>query len=410
MKFINTINKKNKCLRCGKLYARLSSHLNNKKLCNATYLDIKPSEMLNNYLNFYNQFLELEYKNSYICQNCEKIYKYQSGLSRHKKSCKNENKNKKKNIQVTNSSPNINNINLHTDSINIDASDNRIANVSLQQFGNEIYPQIDHILKYIENIYHTDNLENSYNLFLKLLFENPANRNIFLTDTNHGSGKIYKGNEKWENVDLQTLRSALGRNVPAMLSYILTSLENIFSSDNEIYDQLKRISIGCKALIHQQYNEKQIGSQLLNEVVNNKDILRNTMIESEKKNNIITLQKGQDLFDDEIKLYQKNIHVKNNIKNDIEDHNENNYIDIQYFEKLAEITKEYNENCKKNLGELIITHTGSKILTALNIVYNENEDKFDELTSLDGNFDLYYIYEEIQDFINKNFDKKIKII
>ena len=59
---------------------------------------------------------------------------------------------------------------------------------------------------------------------------------------------------------------------------------------------------------------------------------------------------------------------------------------------------------------MIITHTGSKILTALNIVYNENEDKFDELTSLDGNFDLYYIYEEIQDFINKNFDKKIKII
>ena len=78
---------------------------------------------------------------------------------------------------------------------------------------------------------------------------------------------------------------------------------------------------------------------------------------------------------------------------------------------MAEITKEYNENYKKNLSGLIITHTGSKVLRALNIIYcNENEDKFDELTCLDGNFDLYYIYEEIQDFINKNFDQKIKII
>jgi len=247
---------------------------------------------------------------------------------------------------------------------------------------------------------------------LKLLFENPANRNIFLTDTNHGSGKVYKGNEKWEHVDLKTLRLALGRNVPAMLSYILTSLENIFSGDNEIYDQLKRIRIGCKELIHQQYNEKQIGSQLLNEVVNHKDLLKKAMIKSEKADNIITIQKVKEQFNNELKFYQKEIEDKNNHINEQKNYNdeqEDDTIDIKYFEELAEITKEYNENYKKNLSGLIITHTGSKVLRALNIIYcNENEDKFDELTSLDGNFDLYYIYEEIQDFINKNFDKKIK--
>ena len=76
------------CLRCGKKYTRLSRHAQKINLCELLYLDITYDDMTNNYDDHYKKYYENMMSKVYSCKKCGKFYKYNSGLSRHKKICK----------------------------------------------------------------------------------------------------------------------------------------------------------------------------------------------------------------------------------------------------------------------------------------------------------------------------------
>lgn len=89
------------CLRCGKIFkerSSLNSHFKRKKICNAIYMDILYSEMINNYnINYNDYYMNYLYTSDILqsnmekfCYRCGKSFLTKSNLNRHlsiKKSC-----------------------------------------------------------------------------------------------------------------------------------------------------------------------------------------------------------------------------------------------------------------------------------------------------------------------------------
>jgi hypothetical protein len=81
------------CFRCGKKngsISNLNSHLKNKKLCEPIYLDITSDEIVNNYSNYLNTFLEIyninnEEDSDMICELCDSKFVHRTNYYRHKR-------------------------------------------------------------------------------------------------------------------------------------------------------------------------------------------------------------------------------------------------------------------------------------------------------------------------------------
>ncbi len=125
---------KKKCLRCGKEFIKLWRHLHIKTECEVQYLIIPRDKMLDNYDEYYKQFIEYNYKNGiFKCKHCDKKYSSKNAYYRHKR-YKHKKINNISNISINNSNNNNNNNNNNT--LNIDNTQNNI-NISINGFGNE---------------------------------------------------------------------------------------------------------------------------------------------------------------------------------------------------------------------------------------------------------------------------------
>lgn len=174
-KIVNTqlknIQSKNICVRCGISYKILSKHLQNRMICPANYLDINRSQILDNYNNLYNKYIEikcLEDKKS-KCNICRKFI-LTDNLQKHINKLHND-----ENIFNTNvKSLQIYSLNNFGDETNVDI---KIVYKLLVEIDNDF--KIDTIIKFIEELY----------------FKIEENRNIYTT-LDYEYGRIFIDN-KW---------------------------------------------------------------------------------------------------------------------------------------------------------------------------------------------------------------------
>jgi DNA-directed RNA polymerase subunit RPC12/RpoP len=190
------------CLRCGKEFTNLKSHLNKKKICSAKYLDINKDQMLEDY----NNYLILFKKNMKTskCELCGKIL-IKKNLKRH------INLIHPTNIDEIDSTQTINYTIVQGDQNNITNNINLPITINMNNFGNELNINIndiyDIIVEYIDmlkssnpsNDSEYNNIANEAikNFIENLHFTNKENMNIYIP-SNHGKdGHIYTNN-KWE--------------------------------------------------------------------------------------------------------------------------------------------------------------------------------------------------------------------
>jgi predicted GIY-YIG superfamily endonuclease len=148
-KIVNTqlknIQSKNICVRCGISYKILSKHLQNRMICPANYLDINRSQILDNYNNLYNKYIEikcLEDKKS-KCNVCRKFI-LTDNLQKHINKLHND-----ENIFNTNvKSLQTYLLNNFGDETNVDI---KIVYQLLVEIDNDF--KIDTIIKFIEELY-----------------------------------------------------------------------------------------------------------------------------------------------------------------------------------------------------------------------------------------------------------------
>lgn len=268
---------KKTCLRCGKEIANLKRHLFRKNICDSKYLEITKDEMLSEYDKYFEEFKMKFYSSLLRCKKCGKSYKQRQSLCRHKKICE-------KNNQTTNQPTPIQNIdfgdtqiNIHTQNItnNTDNSitnnnDNRQVNINIQPFGHEIDPTMESFLNYLRQIIETDNLEEALNELLKLIQENPVNRNLYLGHEKNGSIKVYRGGKTWDKCSINSMKKPLANNTMNKFYKMIDKSEQKYRENDEIMKSIKRIKSGCEALIKDEFTELQIGAQLMYVLVNNK--------------------------------------------------------------------------------------------------------------------------------------------
>ncbi len=124
------------CLRCGKECTRINSHLKNKNICKPIYLNVSSNKIIENYDEYYQQFIICKYKKDngvkeYECEYCDKQYACRNSYYRHKT-------NKHANIDDSNK-VNINN-NTTNNTLNNTINNNTMidtVNITINGFGNE---------------------------------------------------------------------------------------------------------------------------------------------------------------------------------------------------------------------------------------------------------------------------------
>ncbi len=124
---------KKTCVRCGKECSKILSHLRNKTICEVKYLDISRDKMMENYDEYYNQFIKQKNNDIFQCEHCDKQYSAKNSYYRHKRS-KHKNDDNIPSISINGNNNNNTNNNTNT---YIDNSINNNINISINGFGDE---------------------------------------------------------------------------------------------------------------------------------------------------------------------------------------------------------------------------------------------------------------------------------
>jgi len=189
------------CFRCGyntptkRLWR---NHLKRQKPCETKYLDIEREEVLNNYSQHLDEYLELKEESTfYKCDSCNFKTKHKRSLRRHVngKICKKEESEvemlkKLLEIAIQNAANNSNTNNgvmFNDESINNGIVNNMNNNINLAPYNTPVFSHITHD--------DWDNcIKNRYGGFTQLLdkvYENPENLNIFVRNISRNEALVF---------------------------------------------------------------------------------------------------------------------------------------------------------------------------------------------------------------------------
>ena len=209
---------KKTCLRCGKDFKRLGIHLKSKHQCEAIYLNIPREYMIEKYDDYYEEFvstkLEKDNIKKYKCNNCEKCYKHNTNLYRHKKTCQNINNQQ----NITN---NINNGTIINNSTN-----NVHFHITLNNFGEESELS-DNIIKQI----FSGNTNDIVPQYVKIKhIDTQENRNILMKNLKDPTVKIYQ-DDAWKNVPRNpTMKQVMNVSISSLINSIKKFGNNYMNS------------------------------------------------------------------------------------------------------------------------------------------------------------------------------------
>jgi hypothetical protein len=209
------------CLRCNKSFKNnkfhLKKHLLRKFPCNSLNRDISCKLLLeeinnNNYIEFYQ-----EKCNEYKCNYCDKYYKHQSSMIKHRNNCllnpiiikKNKMNEIKKyqnnsiinNIQNQQNINNLNNIHIHINSMGNEKFNIKEITEKLNLELN--YSNFNGIkFKYDDRI---NNLIDNYGIIFDNIYENPDNHNFAIVNKNKKICKIKDSDDGIKHINFEDL-------------------------------------------------------------------------------------------------------------------------------------------------------------------------------------------------------------
>jgi len=219
------------CLRCGANWSRKDvwrKHLKKKKPCKASYIDIERDEILNNYDEFIDEFIEMKDK-IYKCDHCPFSTKHRKSLWRHLNDevCIRNRTQVPTSISTTIGGPGINGNSNHLDasstvndhSTNITDNSNTQNNYNItNNFGKE-----DLSVMTFEKFQEIGECASEAipRLIEEIHFNIPGNRNIDIPNVRGNYGRVYQ-NDRWEQVRLAQLLEDLLTNNHDRLEDLIT--------------------------------------------------------------------------------------------------------------------------------------------------------------------------------------------
>jgi hypothetical protein len=204
---------KGTCLRCGRDYGRLDTHLKNKKPCKELFLHIPRESMISNYKKHYKDFIlmtngkEIDSNKTWICEYCNKKYSHRQSLLRHKKNHNNEqnNSNQTNNINQTNI---VNQTNIYNITNNIQ--------IIINNFGNETEISYTTFAKLFNG-----NINNLIPEYVKEKhIEIEENRNVLIPNYKDSMIKIYKDNDWVLAHKTSILKEILNTTIKSLIKHI----------------------------------------------------------------------------------------------------------------------------------------------------------------------------------------------
>jgi len=288
------MSSKRECLRCGKEYVRLDSHMRNKNICKSLYLDISYDEMIENYDNYYEEYLKIVV---YKCEYCGKIYNYNSGLSKHKKNCKKKCKTSdiKKYNNINNNCNNKQNIIINVNIDNRVLNDNKSLNVILRDFGNEVTPNEELFLNMIKQIMSSKKMDELCPEFFKLLHvDTEENRNLYIGDKKDGIIEVWESNQ-WNKRMRSTIRDKLINMTKDQFRGYIKRMKDKYKSNKQLCRLLTQAIIYFDEYVDEKTTNTKIFQELIMVLLNNKDILKEF-----RKQRIINKSDNSDVECDDI--------------------------------------------------------------------------------------------------------------
>jgi hypothetical protein len=210
------------CLRCGNFYSRLDTHLKSKNICDINYVNVKREEMIVNYDHYYKEYKLLCENRPWKCEYCNKNYKYQSSLSRHKSVHVAVNGNN--NIIVNGDHNTINNTN---NNINVNIEN---VNINLNNYGEEAKLSTEQLYEVLNK-----SADKMIPLYVKSKhIDIEENRNLLFTSMKNKYINVYIDN----NWNYKSKNDILEELFIGSIDELTEKLEKIIS--NRIKDLLKK--------------------------------------------------------------------------------------------------------------------------------------------------------------------------
>lgn len=279
--------KKKTCLRCGNSYNRLDIHIKKKTICEATFLDIPYDNMIEEYDKHYDTYVKVvsSILNTKICNNCGKKYRHRSSLSRHKKLCNLKNYSLLDTNVIQPHQPHqphqpfqqFQPLHISVGDVHLNIDNKKIYNISLQNFGNEILPDIMSLIEQLEDVM-TDTTkqiegEDIFNIALKVLYiDTEQNRNLIIKNANDGRIDV-RENNNWITKSRKSMKNKVIENTKKYINHFL-GLADSRVKDADTKYIIKRIRQFYNEYIgSQEYNEQVLYSILINHLISNKYLL-----------------------------------------------------------------------------------------------------------------------------------------
>lgn len=307
------------CFRCGSQFlhkSNLTRHLQKKKLCDATYLDIPGTDIINDFALYESQYdalmkrikagdvnINLENKivaldSDYVCEGCGMKFSHKNNYYRHRKqTCKimkpeykgikkfkkkldmtyRELKKEKNESKVTNNymANCFNNYNINVKK-GSDIINNNHFNITINEYGKETICDIsdEEWKQIIKKLYQA-----LPDLVKKIHIDIEANRNVYVPNIREHYAMIYKQNG-WKIIDIKDLLTTLlidntdriydyleensqdiNRSIYLKMSDIIEKIGSDEKLQKDYQDQIKLILINNRTVI-KKYYEQIIGRKL----------------------------------------------------------------------------------------------------------------------------------------------------
>jgi len=391
-------DKKKPCLRCGKNFTRLKIHLQNKILCPSTYLNINVNEILTNYNTHYPDYVVKKLNSAYYCpKKCGKVYKYNSGLSKHKKTCtyqaptQNHSALIDNTINISDVSPINITANSHNNNNNIDNTientieNANIYNITLQNYGEEIMPpNLEELLTVIKN----DLRKTQGRWLLQEIFEflhvtTKENRNMVVRDDKNRCVEIYKDN-KWNVIDKKQLKPLLVGDVRNRVLSLIAAANDKFT--DKIRKEILKTAKNCYTVDTDEMTDNNFFGILMTVLYNNREELLNYNKASKKGNIVKSDKKTMSKYTED---------------SDLDSDSDSDRPKNNYEENLFEYMAKYNIGDKNVITESVITDKDKdilihKIINGEKIEENDTQIGMeDKLSTILGENYLLYICEKI---------------